>query len=196
MAPVLKRFTMESTLSTSSMGMGSSRYCNLHQAPEGVGLRLVVHQRGVLLEQLIVCPCGRPAGADGWSGGYTYGPPDRCRALVGAHGVQRASRSPAPAGQRPWCGCASTSSSISFRPMPPTRRHGVGEVLVDHLSGNADGLENLGGLVGLDGGDAHFGGDLHDAVENSVVVVVHRGVRSPCPAGPRSMSWPMVSWAR
>ena len=52
----------------------------------------------------------------------------------------------------------------------------VGEVLVDDLLGDADGLKDLGGLVGLEGGDAHFGGDLHDAVEDGVVVVVHRRV--------------------
>ena len=56
--------------------------------------------------------------------------------------------------------------------MPPTRL----TVLVKYLSTTSrlmpTALEDLGGLVGLDGGDAHFGGDLHDAVEDGAVVVV------------------------
>ena len=52
----------------------------------------------------------------------------------------------------------------------------VGEVLVDHVLPDAHRLEDLGRLVGLQGGDPHFGGDLHDAVEDGAVVVVDGGV--------------------
>ena len=53
---------------------------------------------------------------------------------------------------------------------------GVGEVLADDLLADADGFEDLGALVGLDGGDAHLGRDLDDAVEHGFVVVAHGGV--------------------
>ena len=52
----------------------------------------------------------------------------------------------------------------------------AGEVLVDDILGDADRLKDLAALVALDGGDAHFGGDLHDAVQHSLVVVIHGGV--------------------
>ena len=52
----------------------------------------------------------------------------------------------------------------------------AGEVLVDDIPGDADRLKDLAALVALDGGDAHLGGDLHDAVQHSLVVVVHGGV--------------------
>ena len=50
---------------------------------------------------------------------------------------------------------------------------GVGEVLIHHVLADAHDLEDLGALVGLDGGDAHLRGDFHDAVEHGLVVVVH-----------------------
>ena len=59
--------------------------------------------------------------------------------------------------------------------MPPTG-DGIGEVFVNDRLVDADGLKDLGGLIGLEGGDAHFGGDLHDAVEDGGVVVGHGGV--------------------
>ena len=54
--------------------------------------------------------------------------------------------------------------------------HRAGEILVDDVLGDADGLEDLAALVALDGGDAHLRGDLHDAAQHSLVVVVHGGV--------------------
>ena len=54
--------------------------------------------------------------------------------------------------------------------------HRAGEILVDDVFGDADGLEDLAALVALDGGDAHLGGNLHDAAQHSLVVVVHGGV--------------------
>ena len=47
----------------------------------------------------------------------------------------------------------------------------VGEVPVHSGPVDAHALKNLGGLVGLDGGDSHFGGDLHNSVENGLIVV-------------------------
>ena len=52
----------------------------------------------------------------------------------------------------------------------------AGEILVDDLFRDADRLKDLAALVALDGGNAHLGGDLHDAVEDGLVVVVHGGI--------------------
>ena len=50
------------------------------------------------------------------------------------------------------------------------------EIPVDDISGNTDGLKNLCALIGLDGGNTHFGGDLHNAVQHAVGVIIHRRI--------------------
>ena len=54
--------------------------------------------------------------------------------------------------------------------------HRAGEVFVDDLLGDAHCLKDLAALVALDGGNAHLGGNLHDAVQDGLVVVVHGSV--------------------
>ena len=54
--------------------------------------------------------------------------------------------------------------------------HRAGKVFVDDLLRDAHSLKDLAALVALDGGNAHLGGDLHDAAEDGVVVVLHGGV--------------------
>ena len=51
------------------------------------------------------------------------------------------------------------------------RKIGINDTSVD-----ADGLKDLGTLVGLDRGDSHLGSDLHNTVQHRVVVVVHRRI--------------------
>ena len=53
---------------------------------------------------------------------------------------------------------------------------GVGKVLGDDLFGDTDGLEDLGSLIGLDGGNTHLGRDLDNAVEDCGVVIIYRCV--------------------
>ncbi len=48
---------------------------------------------------------------------------------------------------------------------------GIGEILVHYRLVDAHTLKNLGGLIGLNGGNAHFRGNLHNAVKNSAVVI-------------------------
>jgi hypothetical protein len=48
---------------------------------------------------------------------------------------------------------------------------GAGEVLVDEVLGQADGLEDLGAGVGRDRGDAHLGHDLQHALGAGLDVV-------------------------
>ncbi|MPM52524.1 hypothetical protein SDC9_99284 [bioreactor metagenome] len=57
----------------------------------------------------------------------------------------------------------------------PHPADGVGKIPVDHGGVDTHALENLGGLVGLNGGNAHFGGNFHDAVENGAVVIADGG---------------------
>ena len=54
--------------------------------------------------------------------------------------------------------------------------HRISEVFVDHLFVNADRLKNLRALIGLDRGNAHLGRNLHNAVQNRAVVIVHRRI--------------------
>ena len=53
---------------------------------------------------------------------------------------------------------------------------GVGKIFFDNVLRDSNRLKNLRGLVGLHGADSHFGGDFYDAVYQSLVVVVNRGV--------------------
>ncbi len=57
----------------------------------------------------------------------------------------------------------------------PHPADGVGKIPVDHGAVDAHTLENLGGLVRLDGGDSHFGGNFYDAVENGAIVIADSG---------------------
>ena len=54
--------------------------------------------------------------------------------------------------------------------------HGIGKVFIDHIRINADGLKDLRALIGLDRGNPHLGGYLHDTVQHSVIVIVHRRI--------------------
>ena len=53
---------------------------------------------------------------------------------------------------------------------------GVGEVFVNDLFADAHRLENLAALIGLDGGNAHLGGNFHDTRQHRLVVIVDGGV--------------------
>ena len=47
------------------------------------------------------------------------------------------------------------------------------EILIDHFLGNTDGFEYLGALVGLNGGNSHFGSDFYDAVQDCQIIILH-----------------------
>ena len=55
--------------------------------------------------------------------------------------------------------------------------YGVGEIFFDHRLAYAHRLKNLAALIRLNGGNAHFGGDFHNAAQNGVVVIIHRRVK-------------------
>ncbi len=57
---------------------------------------------------------------------------------------------------------------------PPDRGEGAVEAELDHLAAEAVGLEDLGPPVGVDGGDAHLGHDLEDAVLGGGLEAVQR----------------------
>ena len=52
----------------------------------------------------------------------------------------------------------------------------AGEIFVDKFLAESDGFKYLRAVIGLDGGNAHLGGDLDNAVKNRVIVIVHSGV--------------------
>ena len=54
--------------------------------------------------------------------------------------------------------------------------HGVREVFVHNLLADAQRLKNLAARVGLNRGNAHLGGNLHNARQHGLVVVLHGGV--------------------
>ncbi len=70
MAPDLKRLRMASTGSTSSMGMGWAAVLNSSK-PRSVQsfLGLVVDQRGIFLEDLVIGGAAGLSAACGWSAG-------------------------------------------------------------------------------------------------------------------------------
>ena len=155
-------------------GDGLVQVLHLHQTPEGVGLGLVVHQGGVLLEQLIVPPAHRLLEqVDGL--GVVHVVLLAGAGLVGAQAVQCEVGVQPQGVEGP--GVVAVHQVLDLlQADAPHPGNCVGEVGVDDLSVDADGLEDLGRLVGLKGGNAHFGGDLHDAVEHRLVVGVHRRV--------------------
>ena len=55
--------------------------------------------------------------------------------------------------------------------MPPMPRRRPGEVAVDDFLVEADRLEDLGAAVALDGGDAHLGHHLEDALVDRLDVI-------------------------
>jgi len=55
-------------------------------------------------------------------------------------------------------------------------RGGPGEVVIDHVLAQAERLEDLSAAVALDGGDAHLGHDLHDALGGGLHVVLAGGL--------------------
>ena len=58
---------------------------------------------------------------------------------------------------------SATSLARVWRPTPPIERVGAGEVAVDEVGVEADGLEDLRAGVGGDGGDADLGHHLEHA---------------------------------
>ena len=47
------------------------------------------------------------------------------------------------------------------------------KIFIDNFLGNTDGLKNLCSLIGLDGRNTHFGGNLYNTVDHGVVVIIY-----------------------
>lgn len=50
---------------------------------------------------------------------------------------------------------------------------GVGKVFVNDIFADAHRLKDLGTLIGLQSGNTHLGGNLHDTVQHCVIVIIH-----------------------
>ena len=59
------------------------------------------------------------------------------------------------------------------QPLPAEGGGRVGEILIDELFVQAHRLEQLGALVGLQGGHTHLGGDLQNARRQGLVVILY-----------------------
>ena len=70
-----------------------------------------------------------------------------------------------------------TSSAIDVEADAAELAHGAGEVAVDELLGEADGLEDLGAGVGRHRRDAHLAHDLEDALAERLDQVLDRELR-------------------
>ena len=183
MAPVLKRRTIDSTGSTSSRGMGvQSVRKSIRSRRERAGAssaravygleRLIAAAADGLLQGqdglgVIAVDLGVGAAAelleaaavDGGVGGQLHGVEGGVVALGhGGGDVRKADAAHAA--------------------------DGVGEVAVDDILVDAHRLEDLGALIGLDGGDAHLGGNASPCRAEWPSHSRPRRRRSPCPAGP------------
>ena len=147
------------------------REVEFHQPPQGVGLALVVHQVGILPEAAVVPILHRlPQGNDGLGIVHVI--------LGGAAGAELVDAGGIQGGVHPQI------QQVKGVVVPPLDAladllqadalhgaDGVGEILIDNVAANAHRLKNLSGLVGLQRGNAHLGGDLHDAVEHGGIIV-------------------------
>ena len=151
---------------------GGVRVFHLHQPPEGVGGVLIVHQGAVLLEQAIVPGAsGLLEQVDGL-GAVPMVLLSRA-GLVGSRRVQSKVHLQPQGVEGP--AVVSVHHGLDLLQADAANAgDGVGKVFVHHVFGDAHRLEELGGLVGLEGRHAHFGGDLHDTSQDGFVVIVHR----------------------
>ena len=146
----------------------------IQQAPQRMGLVGKVHQGGVFFKHVVAfLPHGFLQQQNGAGIIHVVLLVGTGAQLVGAGGVQRGVIAKTQGVERlvviPLHSLADLGEAHTLHAADR-----IGEVFVDDRAVDAHALKDLGGLVGLDGGDAHFGGDLHDAVENGAVIVVHR----------------------
>ena len=166
MAPVENRLTISETGSTSSMeigcalaGLEAEQAAQRHQA-----LGLLVHAVRVLLEDVVAAGAGGVLEAE-----------DRLRVeqvrlalaapLVLAADLQaRGGPAAMPVAGYALAWRAATSLAMTSMPTPPILVAVPLKYFATKLVVEADGLEDLGAAVGGDGGDAHLGHDLQDAL--------------------------------
>ena len=141
------------------------------EPPQGVGTGLVVHHGCIFLKSLIVAVlCGLLEGDDGGR-------------IVEVVLLVPAAPKPVEAGavqgsvhaQVQWVeGLVVAGDHVVIDILHADAAHPadcVGKILVYDLPADAHSLEDLGRLIGLEGGNTHLGRDLFDAVEHSLVVV-------------------------
>ena len=146
------------------------------QAPQGVWHVLVVDHGGIGFEALVVAVLNGSAQVDDGTGVVEVVLfPGAAAQFMVAHAVD--GRVSAEA-QRVICVVMPVLDALRDlrKADAADTAHGVGEIFLDDVFPDAHDLEDLRGLVGLDGRDAHLGGDLHDAVQHRFVVVVDRRV--------------------
>ena len=172
MAPVENRLTISLTGSTSSIGIGGAlARLELEQAAQrGQARRLLVDQRGVLLEDVVAAGAGGVLELE-----HRLGVEEVVLALpaplVLAADLELAV---GPLAGTVGVGLGVAGGDLGGDLVEADAAElggGAGEVLVDELLAEADGLEHLGAGVGGDRGDAHLGHHLEDALAGGLDVV-------------------------
>ena len=142
------------------------------KAPQSVGTGLIVHHGRIFLKPVIIAVlCGLLEGNDGGGVVEVVLLVLAAPKPVEAGAVQRGIHTQIQGIK----GLVVAGDHIVIDVLHADAAHpadSVGKVFVYDFLADAHSLEDLGGLVGLEGGNAHLGRDLHDTVENSLVVVV------------------------
>ena len=138
------------------------RIFEIHQAAQVSHAVLRVYHGGVLLEQLVIAPPGRLLqGVDG--GGIVQMIVSAASHLMMSRAVQ--SQIGLQSQRIKGHGVQVIHLFFNIRKgnsSNPADR--IGEIPVDHFLVQADGLKNLGALIGLDGGNSHLGSDFDDSI--------------------------------
>ena len=166
---------MSATGSTSSMGIGACAGLELHQAAQGAETaRLVVHQLAVLFEGLIVV---RATGILEFVNRFrteevklAFASPLVFAAVAECLLMRLPVGKSLLVSQLHFLGNHIEANAADARRRP-------GEVAIDEVFVEADGLEDLRAAIALDRGDAHLRDDLDDAFVDRLDVVGNRLVR-------------------
>ncbi len=193
MAPVLKRLTISRAGSTSSRGIDFEERNFKRPAKGGHVAALVVHDLGVLLEELVA------AGADG-----VLQQGDRVRVvhvelaapppLILAAGIQIPVELGGDLVGMPVARRALGGDRVEADALDARGR--AGEVAVDELAVEADRLEDLRAAIALQGRDPHLGHDLEDPLVGGLEVLRRRLRPRRRPSGTRCGRAPSPSRSR
>ena len=147
------------------------RIVEVHQSAEITAVIFPVDELCVFLKHLVVAPlCGLLQQMDGL--GVVQMLLAAASALMASHALQ----SQVYVQSQGIKGCGMKLVRLFLDVCQSDAAHtadGIGEVLVHHILVDTDGLEDLGALIGLDGGNTHLGSDFYNAMKYRAVIIVY-----------------------
>lgn len=147
------------------------RIVEVHQSAEITAVIFPVDEFCVFLKHLVVAPlCGLLQQMDGL--GVVQMLLAAASALMASHALQ----SQVYVQSQGIKGCGMKLVRLFLDVCQSDAAHtadGIGEVLVHHILVDTDGLEDLGALIGLNGGNAHLGSDFYNAMKYRTVIIVY-----------------------